>query len=87
MRKTQSTTSRLISFALISAGSEIAGIKRTLGRIGKADSGNDRNMGRKIKENGGNRTGLLLSFPLPLFMKNRFVSFVCQFILSEFLGK
>ena len=82
--KKQSTTSFLVLFAFVSAGYEVTRIKRTVGGIREVDSGDDCDLGRKIKKNGGDSTGLLLSsnlLPLPpFFVKNRFVCFVCQFV-------
>lgn len=41
----------LVSFASIPAGYEITRIKRTIGGIGKVDSGDDRDLGRKTTKN------------------------------------
>lgn len=49
--KNQAQQAFLVSFAFIPAGYEITGVKRTIGGIRKVDSGDDRDLGRKITKN------------------------------------
>lgn len=80
MWKKQSTISFLVPLAFISAGYEITRIKRTIGGVRKVDPGNDCDLGRKVKKNWRDSTGLLIFLFLYLFVtliNNRFASFVC----------